>query len=318
MRKLKNSYVRIAIILLMVLSLAGPSFNASASPRASHPPINLGTTANFAVLAGSDVNDTTPSTVIGDVGLDPATGANIDVTCAEVTGTIYDNDAAYPGLCEVTNAALLTTAKNDLTTAYNDADNTIPTTNLPGADNQLGGQTLTDGTYNFGGATTANLIGTLTLDGQGDPNSVFIFQASSTLVTASSSVVSLINGAQACNVFWQVSTSATFGTATTFVGTVMADQSITDDGGATINGRLLARIAAVTLNNTTITRSDCAAAPPEEEEEEEDVVTGLPDTGGAPIRNEDLTWIPLIVGGFSVAALALGIRAYRRTQLPKQ
>ena len=153
--------------------------------------------------------------------------------------------------------ALAGQAQNDLTTAFNNAAGQTPFTTLPGGDNQLGTQTLTPGVYRFGGATTANLIGTLTLDGQGDANAVFIFQATSTLVTAGASQVALINGAQSCNVFWQVGSSATLGAASVFRGTTMADQTISLGNAVTVDGRLLARIAAVTLINDTITRPQC-------------------------------------------------------------
>ncbi|MFA6002198.1 MAG: ice-binding family protein, partial [Thermoleophilia bacterium] len=130
-------------------------------------------------------------------------------------------------------------------------------TTYSASDNKLGGQTLTDGVYAFGHGDTANLIGTLTLDAQGNPNAVFIFQASSDLVTASNSVVQLINGANSCRVFWQVTSSVTFGTRTTFVGNVMALASITDNGYSTITGSLLARNGQVALNHTTVNCLTC-------------------------------------------------------------
>jgi len=223
--------------------------------------VNLLTADPFVVLAGSSVNDANISVIVGNVGLSPATWSSA-LTCAEVTGTIYSVDGTGPLPCRVTNSGLLTQAKTDLTTAFTDAANRTPFTTLAGGDNQLGSQVLTDGVYTFSGATSANLSGTLTLDGQGNANAVFIFKASSTLVTASSSVVSLINGAQACNVFWEVPTSATLGTGSTFIGTVMADQAITDNGGSTITGRFLASSAAVTLNNTHITKPTCTTPSP--------------------------------------------------------
>jgi hypothetical protein len=110
-------------------------------------------------------------------------------------------------------------------------------------------------------AGTLGLTGTLTLDAQGDANAVFIFQAASTLITAPASTVRLINGAQACKVFWQVGSSATLDTTTTFVGNILALTSITANTGATVNGRLLARNGAVTLDTNTITRANCTAVP---------------------------------------------------------
>jgi hypothetical protein len=114
------------------------------------------------------------------------------------------------------------------------------------------------GVYNAGGVTLG-LTGTLTLDGQNDPNSVWIFQATSDLVTASSSTVAFINGAQPCNVFWQVTSSATLGSGSTFAGTILALTSITMASGVSMNGRALAQNGDVTLINDAITLSTCAA-----------------------------------------------------------
>ena len=158
-----------------------------------------------------------------------------------VNGTIHAADA------------VALQAQSDLTTAYNDAAGRTPPA-LLSAD--LGGLTLTAGVYRAPGAL--GLTGALTLDAQGDPNSVFIFQAASTLITASASRVNLINGAQPCNVFWQVGSSATFGTTSAFVGNVMALTSISLNNGVTLQGRALARNGSVTLINDTITAAHCA------------------------------------------------------------
>jgi hypothetical protein len=148
-------------------------------------------------------------------------------------------------------------AKTDLVTAYDDAAGRPVTA----TDTTLGGLTLVAGVYKAGGATL-DLTGTLTLDGKSDPNAVWIFQATSDLVTASSSTVRVINGGKACNVFWQVTSSATLGSGSTFVGTIMALTSITMASGVTVNGRALARNGEVTLINDTITRSTCSASTP--------------------------------------------------------
>jgi len=217
--------------------------------------VQLGSAGPFAVLAGSEVTDVPTSVITGDVGLSPAPGsAYAGLTQAEVTGTIFATDTHGPG-GSVANPALLTTAQNDLTTAYNSAAAQPPTSTFSAGDNQLGGKTLTGGVYAFGHAATANITAAspLTLDGQGDPNAVFVFQASSDLVTASNSVVQLENGARACNVFWQVSSSATLNSSSTFVGTIMALTSATLSSRATVQGRVLARNAAVTLDANTIT-----------------------------------------------------------------
>ncbi len=226
--------------------------------------VGLGTAAPFAVLAGQEVTDVPTSSITGDVGLSPATGGDYaGLTKAEVTGTIYSTDAAGPGGSS-NDPALLTQAKNDLTTAFVSAAGQPTTTTFTTGDNQLGGKTLTAGVYAFGHAASANITAAspLTLNGQGNANSVFVFQASSDLVTASNSVVQLVNGAQACNVFWEVDSSATLSSASTFVGTLMALTSATLDTGATVHGRILARNGAVTLDANTITiPTACAAGP---------------------------------------------------------
>lgn len=253
MKRFKN---RAGVGLLVLGSLIPLTFAGSVI-AASPPGIGLGTADSFAILAGSAITDVPASPITGDVGVSPAAGSFIGLTCGEVSGTIYSVDATGPLPCRVTNPGLLTQAKNDLTTAYGNAAGRTPDTTFVAADNQLGGQTLTGGVYRFGGAVTANLIGNLTLSG--DASSVWIFQATSTLITAASSSVTLTGGAQACNVFWQVSTSATIATSTSFVGTIMADQQIALQTGATLQGRALARIAGVTLDHNTITKPSCSA-----------------------------------------------------------
>ena len=159
--------------------------------------------------------------------------------------------------CRVTNPGLLTTAKNDLTTAYGDAFGRSPDTTFIGADNQLGGQALVPGVYRFPHATTANLIGNLTLNG--GPGTVWIFQATSDLVTAVGSSVTFSGGAGPCNVYWQIGTTATINGAS-FAGTVMAADSITMGNGVNLSGRALASTGNVTLISDTISASSCSAA----------------------------------------------------------
>jgi hypothetical protein len=247
---------------LLAMVLIGTAF---APPAGAAQTVQLGTATPFAVLAGTAVTDVPTSSITGDVGLSPASGTNYaGLTQAEVTGTIYSTDGTGPA-GNVNDPALLTDAQNDLTTAYVSAAGQTPTTTFTTGDNQLGGQTLVPGVYAFGHAATANITAAspLTLNGEGDANAVFVFQASSDLVTASGSVVQLENGAQACNVFWQVGSSATLNSASTFVGTIMALTSATLDTGATVQGRVLARNGAVTLDaNTITTPSTCAVTTP--------------------------------------------------------
>ena len=143
-------------------------------------------------------------------------------------------------------------AATDLTTAYNDAAGRPFTARRPPTS---AGEPSRGGVYRTVSVASLGLTGRLTLDAQGDPRAVFIFQIPSTLITATDSDVRLVNGAQACNVFWQVGSSATLGTRTAFQGNILAATSISVSDGATVNGRLLARSGAVTLINDTVTRS---------------------------------------------------------------
>jgi hypothetical protein len=161
-----------------------------------------------------------------------------------VLGTIHATDAVAGN------------AQADTTTAYNTAAGEAPDVVLPSAD--LTGLTLHPGVYQNASAVRLDTNGTLTLNGQGNPASVFIFQVGSTLTTGTNSKISYINGAQPCNVFWQVGSSATLGTSSLFVGTILADQSISVSDTVTVHGRLLASNGAVTLIDDTITPSNCA------------------------------------------------------------
>ena len=142
-------------------------------------------------------------------------------------------------------------AKADLAAAYDDVASRPVTGSIPV---ELGGTTVMPGVY-ASPAGTFGITGTVTLDAGGDPNAVFIFQAASTLTTASASRVKLVNGAQASNVFWLVGSSATLGTYSVLRGNVLALASITVTTGTTVDGRLLARTGAVTLDTNVITRS---------------------------------------------------------------
>jgi serine protease AprX len=214
----------------------------AAAPSAGPPPVGLGTADRFAVLAGSTVTNTGASTINGDLGLSPGTAVT-----GFAPGTVN-------GTTQAANAVALQ-AKADLTTAYDEA--VARTTPTP-APADLGGRTLTPGVYRS--ASSLALTGELELDAKGDPGAVFVFQAGSTLISASASRVRLVNGAQPCNVFWQVGSSATLGTTTDFAGNILALTSITMNDGVKLNGRALARNGAVTLINDTITAPHCATA----------------------------------------------------------
>jgi hypothetical protein len=199
-------------------------------------PVPLGTAGSFAVLAGAGVTSTGNTVVNGNLGTSPT---------LSVTGFgpgIVINGAIYKGA-----GSLAGTAQGDLTTAYNNAaGRACPGPALPG---DIGGTTILPGVYCNSSSVLISVP--VTLNGNGNPNAVFIFQIGSTLTTAGN--VNLIGGAQASNVFWQIGSSATLGTSTIFNGTIMAQASISVNTGAVLNGRALARTGAVTLQGNAMT-----------------------------------------------------------------
>jgi hypothetical protein len=208
--------------------------------------IALGAACSFGILAGSTVTNVagTATSVSGDVGVWPGTAITGFGPPATLTGALHAGDS------------VAMTAQGDLTTAYNNAAGAAGGAVLAA---DIGGLTLPPGVYKTTSAQPSlGITGNLTLDGKGDPNAVWIFQIVSTLTTAATnSQVILINGATSHNVFWQVGSSATLGTTTTFAGTIMAQASITLTTGATLNGRALARTAAVTLDTNTVVVPSC-------------------------------------------------------------
>jgi len=244
---MKKLNISRSIVLVLILTLVF-MFAVPTSINAIEPTVNLGTTENFAVLAGTTITNTGSTIISGSVGGDIGVysgSAIIGFPPGIVSdGTIHTTDA------------IAQQAQDDLVIAYDDAASRTVTQDLTGQD--LGGLTLTTGVYFF--STSAQLTGTLTLDAQGNPDAVFIFQIGSTLTTATGSVVNLINGARFCRIFWQVGSSATLGTSTQFVGHIFALSSITANTSATVQGQLLARNGAVTLDSNTITNGVCEAA----------------------------------------------------------
>ena len=226
---------RSAIGTLVLLGLAIGKSNAHAQDLDS-----------FGILAGSTITNTGTSVINGNIGVSPGT-AIVGFPPGIVTApyAIHANDG------------VAIQAQIDLVTRYNGLQGSPTTINLTGQD--LGGLLLSSGVYSYNSA--AQLTGTVTLDGQGNPNSRFIFNIGSSLTTASASSVRLINGAQGKNVYFVVGSSATLGTSTAFAGDILALTSITLNTGATINcGAALARNGAVTLDTNTISVCVTAAA----------------------------------------------------------
>src|ERR1700736_6600488 len=224
-----------AVLGMMGAALTSPS-------HAQAPP--LGAAGSLGVLAGSTVTTTGSTVINGNVGVSPGS-AITGFPPGIVNGATHAADA------------VAAQAQVDDTNAYNVLAGRPITTNLTGQD--LGGKTLIAGVYGFN--TSAQLTGTLTLNGQGNPNSVFIINTGSTLTTASGSSISLINGAQGGNVFFRVGSSATLGTSTSFTGDILALTSITLNTSAKIIcGDALAKNGAVTLDSNTITACATSAA----------------------------------------------------------
>jgi type VI secretion system secreted protein VgrG len=229
MRKLRN--FTIFTILTMFFVMAGdPSPDVLASPDAVAP--NLGSTASFVALASSTLTNTGSGIFYGNVGVSPGTSVTGFPPGTIISGTIHIADA------------VAAQAQIDATSAYNDSAGQTCNVDLTGQD--LGGMTLSPGVYCFD--TSAQVTGALVLDAQDDPLAVWVFQTGSTLTTASSSSVNVIDGGQALNVFWQVGSSATLGTDTRFIGNILAYESITLDTGSGLIGRALALNGAVTMD----------------------------------------------------------------------
>jgi hypothetical protein len=285
---MRRSLISLGLAALFVLTWPATAL-AATDP-------GLGTAGNFAVLAGTgtSLTNTGPSWITGAIGA----AAGITGFPPGTAGPQHNADAVY------------IQAQTDLGNAFTNASGQPVTTDYSGVN--LGGLTLGPGVYNQ--STAPTLTGTLTLSGGG----VYIFKAGSTLITASGARVSLINGAQPCDIFWVVGSSATIATSTTFVGTIMAQIGIQMQTGATLNGRALARTAGVTLDtNRIIQPGGCTgnfttnypppafvAAPGN---------TILPATLGVPWELiGQFPWLLVIGVGAGLGATAMGLSSRRR------
>jgi hypothetical protein len=236
------SIVPIAIISMLA---AGTTVAAAAAPQT---PVDLGSASNFTVLSKSGVTDVFKTSIDGNVGTSPITGAAIGLTCGEVHGIIYTVDAAGPLPCSVTDPTRLTAAVGDMEAAYNDAaGRTLPDATDLGA-GELGGLTLTPGLYKWNSNVSISKDVTLS----GGPDDVWIFQIAGTLDEASATNVTLTGGAQAKNVFWQSAGAVTIGTTSHFEGTILSKTMIAMKTKASINGRLLAQTAVTLQMNTLV------------------------------------------------------------------
>ncbi|MCX6036801.1 MAG: ice-binding family protein [Chloroflexi bacterium] len=234
MKKLK--VLTISIILVMALSLAGPSFDVSARPLAAASP-TLGAAESYSILAGETVTNTGPTTMPGDLGVSPGSAVTGFPPGTISPGTIHAADA-NAALAQIGNTAAFTSLDQGCTTTY------------PGV-KDLVGENLVPGVYC---ADAFELSGTLTLSGSG----VWIFKSAATLITSGTANVV---GGDPCNVWWRVASSATLGTNTSLIGNILALTSISLQTGASLNGRALAQTGAVTLDANTITVPVCAVAP---------------------------------------------------------
>jgi Ice-binding-like len=228
----------LAVIAVGWVVLSG-SLPSQAHAALGPAPVALGASYGFAVLAGTTVTSAGVSTINGDLGVSPGTAVT-GFPPGAITGTLDGGDATAAQ------------AQASLSNAYADA---VGRTAGAPIDGDVGGLTLTPGVY--AAAAGLALTGTLTLDAQGNPAAVFILQAGSTLSTAAGSQVNLVGGAQPCNVFWQVGSSATLGASSTLAGTIVASTSISMGNDITIDGRALAITGAVTMINDTVSAANC-------------------------------------------------------------
>jgi hypothetical protein len=225
------------------------SFTTSAKPFTGQAAVDLGTAGTFAILTKTGITDVYKSSIVGNVGTSPITGAALLLRCTEVAGMVYTVNAAGPLPCRTTSPILLTTAVGDMGFAYTDAaGRSLPDATELGA-GEIGGLTLAPGLYKWGSGVSIATDVTLA----GGPNDVWIFQIAKNLKQASATRITLQGGAQAKNIFWQVGGSVAIGTTAHFEGVILGETLIAFNTGASANSRLLAQ-TAVTLQQNAVTQ----------------------------------------------------------------
>jgi hypothetical protein len=213
------------------------------------PEVNLGTAGNFAILSKTGITNVYKSVIVGNIGSSPITGAAIHVSCDEITGTIYSVDASAPAPCAVVDDILLSQAVSDMQTAYTDAAKRTEPMFLNLNAGQIGGQILTSALYKWTSGVT--IVKDMTIAGGIDD--VWIFQIDGTLTMSPGVNIYLTKGAQAKNVYWQVSGSVTIGTGSHFEGNILGQTNINLLSGASINGRILSQ-SSVSLQMNSVTK----------------------------------------------------------------
>lgn len=265
--------------VLFALMMSAPT-NAAAETTS----VNLGAASTYAVLAAETITNTGTSTIGGsaggDVGLYPGTSIT-GLSTLTISGTVNKANAAA------------NLAKIALSAAYDDAAGRTPVITIP---TELGGSTLKQGVY-VSNSGEFQITGTLTLDGEGNTGSVFIFKAGSTLKTSNGSNVKLLNGARVCNIVWQVGSSATLGTNSKFSGRILASSSITATTGANVQGQLLAKTGSVTLDTNNIQNVVCTSA--------------VSSNGALPNTASPLYTV-MLMGAFMILAGVVALRIRKR------
>jgi uncharacterized repeat protein (TIGR01451 family) len=269
LRKVRS--MALILTLMLVVSMTLPAMSVAAEA-----PVPLGRTSSFAVLAATAITNTGITTINGDAGGD--VGQSASASPISDLGTLSFSGAAH--LMDATAIG----AHTDLVTAYDDAMGRALTATI---DHDLSNITLTPGVYVGGeGGLLMSTDSTLTLDAQNNPDAVFILRSTSDLTLNSGATVRVINGGRYCRVFWVVPSSATIGTDAHFVGHIFAMTSIAAQTGATIQGQLLARTGAVTLDNNVITNGLCATA-----RSLSITKTGRDVNGGSLMAGDAIEWV---------------------------